>query len=115
MTRCPAAGSLQFSAGTYTVAENGTSRVITVTRSGGSFGTVTVDYATSDGTAESGNDYQAASGTLTFNNGVTSQTFSVTILDDSEYEGDETIDLALSNVGGGASLGSPTSATLIDY
>ena len=108
----PPAGSLQFSAATYAVAENGASQVITVARSGGSYGTVTVDYTTSNGTATAGSDYQAATGTLTFNDGVTSQTFSVPILDDVDYEGDETVNLGLSNAGGGASLGAPTSAVL---
>jgi len=60
--------------------------------------TVTVDYATSDGTATAGTDYTAISGTLTFAPGETSQTFDVPIIDDSESEGNETVDLTLSNV-----------------
>ena len=43
---------------------------ITVRRSGGSLGgPVTVDYATSDGTATAGSDYAAVNGTLTFGPG----------------------------------------------
>ena len=108
----PPAGSLQFSAPTYTVAENGVTATITVSRVGGSFGTVAVDYATSDGTASAGADYTAAIGTLALADGVTSDTFTIDILDDSEYEGNETIDLNLSNPSGGAGLGSPASAVL---
>ena len=108
----PPAGSLQFSGATYAVAENGTSLLVTVTRTGGSFGTVGVDYTSSDGSATAGSDYAAASGTLSFADGVLSQTFSVTILNDTTYEGDETFSLGLSNVTGGATLGAPSSATV---
>ena len=62
---------------------------------------VTVDYATSDGTATAGSDYTAASGTLTFASGETSKTVSVAVLDDSHDEGSETMTLTLSNATGG--------------
>jgi hypothetical protein len=109
----PPAGSLQFSAPTFTVAENGVTASITVTRVGGSFGTVAVDYTSSDGAAIAGSDYTAVIGSLSFADGITSQTFTVDIFDDAEYEGDETVNLALSNPTGGAGLGSPASAVLI--
>ena len=57
----------------------------------------TVGYATSDGTATSGGDYTAASGTVTFAAGETEQTVSVTVLDDAHDEGRETLTLTLSN------------------
>ena len=63
--------------------------------------TVTVNYATSDGTATAGSDYTEASGTLTFAAGETAKTVSVTVLDDSHDEGEETLRLTLSNVSGG--------------
>jgi hypothetical protein len=108
----PPAGSLQFSAPTYTMAEDSVTASITVTRVGGSFGAVTVDYASSDASASAGADYTAVSGTLSFADGVTSQTFTIDILDDAEYEGDETVNLNLSNPSGGAGLGAPASAVL---
>ena len=58
---------------------------------------VTVDYATSDGTAQVGVDYTAADGTLTFAAGESSQTVEVAVLDDSHDEGEETMTLRLSN------------------
>ena len=61
---------------------------------------VTVDYATSDGTATAGSDYTAASGTLTFAAGETSKTVSVAVLDDSHDEGSETMTFTLSNASG---------------
>ena len=44
--------------------------------------TITVDYATSDGTATAGSDYTATSGTLTFAAGDTSKTIDVAVLAD---------------------------------
>ncbi len=108
----PPAGSLQFSAPTYTVDENGSAASITVTRVNGSFGIVAVDYNTGDGSASAGSDYTATSGTLIFDDGVTSQTFTVDIWNDDEYEGDETVNLSLSNPLGGAGLESPSTAVL---
>ena len=52
--------------------------------------TVTVQYATADGSAIAGSDYLPASGTLTFAPGQTNQIISVSILGDAEVEGDET-------------------------
>ena len=61
---------------------------------------VTVDYATGDGSAQAGEDYTAASGTLTFSAGESSKTVEVAGLDDGHDEGDETFTLALSNASG---------------
>ena len=63
-------------------------------------GTVTTNYATSDGTAKAGEDYTAQSGTLTFAPGDTEKTVSVPILDDALDEGAETFTLRLSNANG---------------
>jgi len=64
---------------------------------------VTVAYSTVNGTATAGADYQAASGTLTFNPGETNQTITVAILADAINEGTETFLAVLTN---------PTNATL---
>ena len=58
---------------------------------------ISVDYATTDGTATAGADYEATSGTLTFAPGETSATVSVVILDDEVDEGEEKFELHLSN------------------
>ncbi len=107
-----AAGSVQFSASAYSVGEAGGTATVTVTRTGGSASGVTVQYATSDGTAHAGVDYAAAAGTLTFGAGETSRTFQVTILPNAVADGNRTIDLALSSPGGGASLGGQKTAVL---
>ena len=59
--------------------------------------TVTVQYATADGTATAGADYTAGSGTLTFRAGTTTATIDVPILDDSTGEEPETFTVTLSN------------------
>jgi hypothetical protein len=73
----------------------------TVTRSGNTADATTVDFATSDGTATDGVDYTAATGTLSFAVGETSQTFTVTIADDADVEEDETFTVELSNASNG--------------
>lgn len=64
-----AAGQLGFAQPAYTVNE-GESVTITVLRTGGAEGTVTVNYATENGSAIAPGDYPATSGTLTFGPGV---------------------------------------------
>jgi hypothetical protein len=105
------APTVQFSAGNYTVNENGGPASITVNLSPTSALTVTVNYATSDGTATAGSDYTPASGVVTFAPGVTNQTFPVPILDDLLDEPDETVALTLSTPTN-ATLGAPSAATL---
>ena len=63
-------------------------------------GTVTVDYATSDGTATAGSDYTATTGALTFTAGEHEKTVPVPVLDDAHDEGSETLTLTLSNPSG---------------
>ena len=86
----------------------------TVSLSAASGRQVTVQYATSDGTAESGTDFTAASGTLTFEPNETSKTVSVPTTGDSEEEEDETFALTLSNPAD-ATLGDATATgTIVD-
>ena len=72
----------------------------TVTLSRAASRPVTVDYATSDGTATAGADYTATSGTLTFAAGATEQTVSVPVLDDVHDDGGETFTLTFFNPSG---------------
>jgi hypothetical protein len=95
------AGSIQFSSFTFATGEDVGEAVITVTRTGGSDGAVTVDYATGNGTAVSPADYSTTFGTLSFSNGQTSKSFLVPIVDDYTDELNETVNLTLSNPTGG--------------
>ena len=63
---------------------------------------VTVGYTTTDGTATSGEDYLAASGTLEFSAGETAKTIVVAVLDDTTDEGEETLTVHLSEAIGAA-------------
>ena len=85
-------------------AAEGDSVVFTVSLSAASDGEVTVDYATSDGTATAGEDYTATSGTLAFQAGEVTKTISVPTTEDAEDDGGETFTLTLSNASG-AGLG----------
>ena len=106
-----AAGTIQLDSTTYDVTEGAVINIL-VTRSGGSSGVASVDYATSDGTAVAGTDYPATSGTLTFADGVSgNQTISIPIYDDPTVEVVEAFTLTLSNVSG-ATLGVNSSATV---
>jgi Ca2+-binding RTX toxin-like protein len=109
----PKPGSLQFNAATYSAAENSGSVIVTVIRTGGSDGSVSVQYQASAGSAAQGGDFTATSGTLTFAAGdAAAKTFSVRIVNDDSVENDETVKLSLSDAGGGANLGLPNAATL---
>ncbi len=104
-------GTLQLAATSYDAAE-GTIVNIFVVRSGGSDGTVSVDYATADGDAVAGSDYTAASGTLTWPDGLSGNlTFSIAITDDATVEPSESFTVTLSNVSV-ATLGANSSATV---
>jgi CSLREA domain-containing protein len=70
--------------------------VFTVTLAGATAQTVTVGYATADGTATAGGDYAATSGTLTFFPGTTTQQVRVPVIGDTSVEPDETLFVNLS-------------------
>jgi hypothetical protein len=109
-------GVLHFSANAYAALEDSGVVTITVQRSGGTSDEVQVSYETFDETAASGSDYMSALGTLTFADGETEQTFTVTLLDDPGAEGSETFTIDLVNVVGVATLGQPstTTVTIVD-
>jgi uncharacterized delta-60 repeat protein len=75
-------GTLQFSAPSYLVNENGGYATITVIRTGGAAGSVSVNYATTNGTATNGVNYFATNGVLMFAPNQTAANFNVTIIDD---------------------------------
>jgi len=104
-------GTLQLGSTSYDVTEGAVVNII-VTRSGGSSGVASVDYATADGTAVAGTDYPGMTGTLTYADGVSgNQTISIPITDDNSAEIAETFTVTLSNVSG-ATLGANSSTTV---
>ncbi len=110
--RLPSCGAaalptLSISDATVTEGNDGgtVNAVFTVTLSAAGTQTVTVEYATANGTASAGSDYAAKLGTLTFAGGATSQTITVPVIGDTAVEPNETFTVALSN---------PTNATIAD-
>ena len=85
--------------------EEGDDAELLVTLSRTSTGTVTVDYATADGTATAGDDYTSTSGTLTFAPGEASKTIRVPTVEDTTQEQTETFTVTLA---------SPSGATIQD-
>ncbi len=106
-------GSFQFDLSNLQIGEWESVATINVNRVGGSGGVASVIYMVSAGTATAGADYASLlSGTLNFADGQTLATFSITIVNDTLHESNETINLSLLNPSGGAALGTPSAATL---
>ncbi len=103
--------TLQFSSGSYSGGEGAGSLSITVTRSFGTSGEVSVDYAANGGTASERSDYTTFVGTLRFLNGETTRTLTLLLTEDAFVDGTKTINLSLSNPQG-AILGSPSISTV---
>jgi chitinase len=103
---------VNYSQVTYNVVENAQVATIAVVLNRAYDRLVSVDYATGDGTALAGSDYAPQAGRLTFDPGVTSRTFAVGILDDTEDEANETVALVLSSPSN-ATLGATSRATLV--
>ena len=98
--------TISFASSSQTVVEGFTSPQnlsYTVSLSNPSTRTITVQYATADGSALASSDYTTSTDTLTFNPNETTKTFTVPIVNNSVNEPDETFTLTLSN---------PTNATL---
>ena len=79
-----------------TVGEGDGEAVVRVTLAPAASQTVTVAYATSNGSATAGEDYTAADGTLTFTTGTTAQEIRIAITDDTDGEGNENFTVTLS-------------------
>jgi aryl-phospho-beta-D-glucosidase BglC (GH1 family) len=111
----PGTPSVSINSQSITEGNSGTKvAIFTVSLSQPSAKTVTVAFTTSNGTATAGSDYQAASGTLSFAPGITTQTISVVIIGDTVVENNETFSVILSNPVN-ATLGAATgTGTILD-
>lgn len=110
------AGIIAFSNANYSIGEGG-SATITVNRNGGSAGSVSVAVASAPGAtnpATAGTDFTSLPPTtiLTFAPGETSKTIPIPTASDAVADNNETVTLTLSNATGGATLGTPATATL---
>ena len=87
---------IQFSSASYSINEDAGSVTITVTRTGNTAQSASVNYSSVVGSALNGSDYNAVSGTLTFTAGESAKSFTVSILDDVVAEANEQFNLILS-------------------
>jgi photosystem II stability/assembly factor-like uncharacterized protein/subtilisin-like proprotein convertase family protein len=110
-------GQIQFGTTNYSANEGETANVV-VTRSSGSSGAVTIDYATSNGSATGGAscgngvDFIHQSGTVSFPDGVQSRTIPIQMCLDADNDPNETFNVALSNPTGGATIGANNTASV---
>ena len=116
-TTATATSLIQFGSTNVFVDESVGKVDVQVVRQGNTSGTATVNFNTFDqsqaGHASQKSDYEISLGKVTFNPGETLKTFRISIVNDNFVEGDEVIDLALSNpTGAGVGLGSPNTATV---
>jgi predicted extracellular nuclease len=99
-------GSLAINDVTLAEGDAGTTNfTFTVTRSGGSSGAVSADWALANGTSDNG-DFAAfpQSGTVSFADGETSQTITITVAGDTAFEGNDSFFVNLTNATGGATI-----------
>jgi Ca2+-binding RTX toxin-like protein len=104
-------GRPAFAAESTAVAEGSGGVDVVVNRLEGSDGPLSVDFSATAGTATAGADFAPMSATITFLAGETSKVVRVPIIDDALVEGEETVNLALSNSTSGA-IAPPSSAVL---
>ncbi|MDO8648747.1 MAG: Calx-beta domain-containing protein [Candidatus Peregrinibacteria bacterium] len=107
-----AQGAIRFTTTTFLMSEAGRTATVSVIRTGGKTGAVSVEYTTSDGTATAGTDYEATSGKIEYADGETTKSITIPIKEDTNGEGNETFNISLSSPGGGAVLGTPKDAKL---
>ncbi|MBD3419650.1 MAG: hypothetical protein GF398_05970 [Chitinivibrionales bacterium] len=110
------AGVLQYKKDDWSVNESGGRASLTLMRTGGASGAVSVNYATVDRWAEAGSDYTASTGTVSWGAGDSQdKTISIDISNDSDKEGNEDFLVMLSSPTGGARvLGNEAAVTIVD-
>jgi PKD repeat protein/C1A family cysteine protease len=101
--------SVKFHASSYTVNETSGTITLTVDKTGTTGDIVTVNYATANGTALSGINYQAKSGTLTFQPSDTSKIVTINILNDGAVSAQKYFTVGLSSPVN-ADMSAPSSA-----
>ncbi len=109
------APSLSVSGASVSEGDSGTTdAVFEVTLSAASGKQVTLEYATTDGTATADSDYQETSGSLSFASGETSKQVAVPVNGDTTVESDETFSLELTNPFNATISGGTATATITE-
>lgn len=107
------AGTFQFTSSSFSAREDAGTAPITVARTGGTGGAVSVAVIVAAGTATDGQDFTGGSALLNWADGDSAlKTVNVPLFNNAALELVETVNLSLSSPGGGAALGAPNTATL---
>jgi glucose/arabinose dehydrogenase len=105
-------GNFALEQSNYTVAEGAGNVRVRIVRTGGSDGTVSLDYLTGNDSAIAGQDYQSRTGTVTFADGETVKSIFIPISNDSQAESDEQFSFAIDNLRGEGTLLAPRTALI---
>ncbi|HEU0008861.1 MAG TPA: Calx-beta domain-containing protein [Verrucomicrobiae bacterium] len=105
-------GSLSFNQTAYNVSESNANLTITIVRTNGASGVVSVNWSAGGGTALSGIDYVASGGVVSLADGETNETFTIQIVDDVLVEGNEAFIVTISNPTGGALISGPSAVVV---
>jgi hypothetical protein len=105
-------GRVQFSSLNYSASKNDSAATVTVTRVGEESDTISVNLATSNGTAADGTNYSGVNTTLTFDSGLTSTNILIPLFNDYKLTGNKTVNLALSSLVGNAVFGNRSNSVL---
>jgi hypothetical protein len=110
----PVPGTLALSSAAYTFDEGVGDAAITVNRTGGSDGAVSVTFYTRSGGAKAGKDYTATTVAVSWADGESgAKTVNIPIIDDALDEVNEAFWARLRNATGGASVGMNSSLVTI--
>jgi hypothetical protein len=106
-------GRVQFNLTSLTVTETESTATFGITRTGNTSGALTVQYATSNGSATPGADYSAALGSVTFADGETTKNIGIQLNNDTIDEFNETVLLTLSDFNATGESAGSLSATIL--
>lgn len=106
-------GVLAFSAAVVPTPESAGTVQLTVTRTSGSDGAVSVNFFTTAGTAVAGVHYATSTGTVQFAHGETTKNITIPLIDNSFDDADRQFTVTLRNPTAGATLGTQSSASVV--
>ena len=108
--------TVRFGAASYMATEGGATATVQVALSGASQHDVSVPLVVTEADRATADDYMLSAEQVTFEAGNTSATFSVTAVDDSHYDGDESITIGFGELSAGVIAASPRAArvSLVD-
>ncbi len=107
-------GTVEFTSNVASYSEAAGNANLTLIRSGGFNGSLTITYTTADVTALAGTNYTAVTSTVTFAEGENSQTISIELINDNLLDGDKTFTVTLSAAAGVLGTTQTNTVTIVD-